>query len=196
MAKTTPAYRRRIYFIEKKFQAQFMLKFCALIAAGGICTMAILYLFTMGSSTVSIVDSRIAVKTTASFLLPLLIQTIAVVTVVTGLAAIAVTLFISHKIAGPIFRFKKVMNDIAEGDFSVDFRLRQDDQMHDMAGSLNAMILKTRGKLKELNGGINMIRKELEGINLNALPEDARTRIDELKKTCSGLEKAIGYFKI
>ena len=47
--------RRRIYFIEKPFQAKFILKFCGLVGAGGILTIILLYLWAKGTTTVAIV---------------------------------------------------------------------------------------------------------------------------------------------
>jgi len=98
--------RRRIRVVRMGFQRNFILKFCAVVAAGGLLTIGILYVLALRSTTVSIVDSRVAVKSTADFLLPVLIQTVLVVVVLTSAAAIAVTLFVSHRIAGPLYRLK------------------------------------------------------------------------------------------
>ena len=94
--KMQAAERRRNYFIEKSFQARFVFKFCILVVLGGILSMLALYVIGMGSATVSIVNSRVVVKSTADFLLPVLIQTFLVVMVFVGAAAIAVTLFVSN----------------------------------------------------------------------------------------------------
>lgn len=137
--------KRKTYFIEKSFQAKFITKFCMLVIAGVLLTMGILYFLSMRSTTVVIVNSEVVVKTTADFLLPILIQTVVVVMILVSIATIMMTLFISHKIAGPLYRLKKAMRDLGEGDFSTEINLRKLDQLKDIAQEFNNMA----GKLKE-----------------------------------------------
>jgi methyl-accepting chemotaxis protein len=141
------AERRRNYFIEKSFQARFVFKFCTLVVLGGLLSMAALYMIGTGSTTVSIVNSRVVVKSTADFLLPVLIQTFLVVMVLVGVAAIAVTLFVSHQIAGPLYRFKKAMEQLSGGDFKAEVKLRSTDQLKDLADTFNTMARKLKAKL-------------------------------------------------
>ena len=140
------AERRRNYFIEKSFQARFVFKFCSLVVLGGFLTMAALYIIGMGSTTVSIVNSRVVVKSTSDFLLPMLIQTFLVVVVLVGAATIVVTLFVSHQIAGPLYRLKKAMEQLGEGDFKTEVKLRQTDQLKEFADTFNTMVRKLRNK--------------------------------------------------
>jgi methyl-accepting chemotaxis protein len=141
------AERRRNYFIEKSFQARFMLKFCILVVFAGLLTIAALYIIGMRSTTVSIVSSRVVVKSTADFLLPVLIQTFLVVMVLVGTATILVTLFVSHQIAGPLYRLKKAMEQLSEGDFKVEIKLRKADQLKELADTFNTMVKKLKAKL-------------------------------------------------
>lgn len=136
--------RRKNYFIDKSFQTKFILKFCLLVIAAGMLTMGILYYLSLRSTTVAIVNSSVVVKSTADFILPILIQTVVVVSLLLGIAVIIVTLFVSHKIAGPLYRLKKSMQALGEGDFS-EINLRKMDQLQELAQEFNRMV----GKLKE-----------------------------------------------
>lgn len=187
--------RRRIYFIEKKFQAKFILKFCALVVFGGLLTIGLLYLLAMQSTTVSFVNSRVVVRTTADFILPILIQTVAIVMVIVGFAAVIVTLFVSHKIAGPLYRFKKVMQELEEGDFSSDFHIRHLDQLQDLAEAFNNTINKIRGKIHVLKDGLRGLKAGLDDISENEVSENKRSLLLELKKISEELNKASRYFK-
>lgn len=138
--------RRRNYFIEKSFQTRFILKFCMLVLIGGLLTIGILYFLAMRSTTVSIVNSSVVVKSTADFLLPILIQTVLVVMVLLSIATIIVTLFVSHKIAGPLYRLKKAMHDFGEGDFNTQINLRRFDQLKNLAEEFNSMVKKLKEK--------------------------------------------------
>lgn len=139
--------RRKTYFIEKSFQARFITKFCMIVIAGGLLTIGILYFLSMRSTTVVIVNSEVVVKATADFLLPILIQTVIVVMILVSIATIIVTLFVSHKIAGPLYRLKKAMHDLAEGDFSTEINLRKLDQLKDIAQEFNNMAKKLKERL-------------------------------------------------
>lgn len=189
-------YKRRIYFIEKSFQTKFILKFCALVAFAGLLTIGLLYLLAMRSTTVAFANSRVIVRTTADFILPILIQTVAIVVVIVSFAAVVVTLFVSHKIAGPLYHFKKVMQDLEKGDFSGDFRIRHLDQLQDLAGTFNNMIKKIREEIKNLKDGFSSLREKLEGIPETEVPESRRSFLEGLKRIVEELNKSLRFFKV
>jgi len=186
---------RRTYFIDKSFQSKFILKFCALVAIGGALTIAIVYFLARQSNTVAFVNSRVVVKTTADFILPLLIQTVVIVLVLISLATLAVALFVSHKIAGPLYRFKKVIQQLKEGDFCCDFKIRHLDQLQDLAQELNDMILKVRGEIKSLKGQVTSLADKLEDFSEQENPETKKKDLGELKHITKEINKIIGYFK-
>jgi len=196
MDKTkSSAYKRRIYFIDKKFQTKFILKFCALVAIGGLLTIGIIYFLAMQSTTVSILNSRVAVRTTADFILPILAQTVVIVVVIIGLAAIMITLFFSHKIAGPLYRFKKVMEMLEKGDFSSGFKLRRLDQLQDLADTFNSMIARITSELVALKNNFYALKEKLNNISENEVVEHKRAYLNELKKISEELNRIINYFK-
>lgn len=196
MDKPIPrTYKRRIYFIEKSFQTRFILKFCVLVAVGGLLTIGMLYVLAMQSTTVSFVNSRVVVRTTADFILPIVIQTVAIVTILVGLATIVVTLFVSHKIAGPLYRFKKVMQALAEGNFSSDFRIRHLDQLQDLANAFNTMIVKIRTDLKTLKDNFRSLKEKLDNISEQEITEHKRPYLGDVKRIAGELDKIIHYFK-
>ena len=177
--------KRRNYFIDKKFQTNFILKFCLLVAATGAFIMAILYALTKKATTVSVVNSRVVVQGTSDFIFPILIQTFIVSTIVVSLATIIITLFISHRIAGPIYRFKKTISSLAEGDFSGECRLRHTDDLQDVAAAFNDMILKLKTSLTVIDKNLKEVQGKLEGGDLK-----------EIKRSVSELDKALQHFKI
>lgn len=195
MEEAKRTYKRRNYFIEKKFQTNFILKFCTLVAVGGLLTIGILYLLAMKSTTVSVVNSRVVVRTTADFILPILIQTVVIVTIIVSLAAMIVALFVSHKIAGPLYRFKKVIQALTEGDFSSDFRIRHLDQLQDIADVFNKMIARVRSELKSLKDNFYSLKEKLDNISEQEISEHKRAIFSELKRISQELNKIINYFK-
>lgn len=189
-------YRRRTYFIEKGFQAKFIVRFCMLIALGGLLTTAIIYILAMQSTTVAFVDSRVVVRSTADFMLPLLVQTVLVVVIIISLATIFITLFASHKIAGPMYRLKKVTESLAKGDFSSDFKIRKLDQFQDLADAFNNMIAGLRTEIAALKKNSSSLNEKINNLSEQDIAENKRAYLTELKRISGQLEKAAGYFKI
>ncbi|MDP8253002.1 MAG: HAMP domain-containing protein [Candidatus Kaelpia aquatica] len=176
--------KRRIYFIDRKFQVQFIIKFCLLVVLSSAITAGLLYLFASRTTTVSFENTEAVVKSTADFIAPILIQTIVVVMVFMGLFTIMLTLFISHKIAGPLYRLQKEFEIMADGDFRSDFKLRGDDQLQSIAESLNDMKARLRFYFNTFGSSI----QELETLlSENIVEEDKRSpfinRLDKIKNT-------------
>jgi methyl-accepting chemotaxis protein len=168
--------RRRIYFIEKGFQTWFIVKFCLVVIAGALITMGLLYFFAARTTTVSFENTRAVVKSTADFILPVLIQTLIIVTLTVAIFTIMLTLYVSHKIGGPVYRFKRELELITQGDLSSEFRIRKNDQFQDLAGLLNLVKRKLRDE-------ISVIKKDLEELEsvLHSLPEgESKNKVSEL----------------
>lgn len=188
-------HKRRKYLIDMEFQVRFILKFCALVAAAGLLFMSILYFSVMQSTAVSIVNSRVVVRSTADLILPILIQTVIVVTIVISLFTIFVTLFISHKIAGPLYRFKKVMQELENGDFSSDFQIRNPDQLQELARAFNSMIKKVREEMGQLKENSVSLKDKLETLSDHEISELKRPILKELKVISEELNKLVHNFK-
>lgn len=58
-------------------------------------------------------------------------------------------IFISHRIAGPIYRIKSIIRDIGEGKLDTRIALRKNDELHDLADELNKMQENLKSRLKE-----------------------------------------------
>src|SRR5437016_1162289 len=102
-SKPVQGYKRNNFYIDRDFQNKFIVKFCAIVLGGGLFTIALLYYLSRLSTTVVIINSRVSVMSTSDFMLPILMQTVLIVTVLIAIATIIVTLFVSHKIVGPLY---------------------------------------------------------------------------------------------
>lgn len=72
--------------------------------------------------------------------------------ILVGLIAWA-SIFLTHKIAGPLFRFQKSFHEIASGNLSLRVRLRKLDEAKDIAVTFNEMTQKldnSFGKMKKI----------------------------------------------
>jgi len=60
------------------------------------------------------------------------------------------SIFISHKVAGPIYRIKRSLVEIAEGNINLTVRLRKRDELHDLADCVNLVTDEMRGLVRTL----------------------------------------------
>ena len=146
MSQNRHSYRRH-YFIKKDFQFKFIFKFCLTILMGAIVATGLLFLFTQDTLTSSFQHSRLVIRNTALAILPAAIYTNLITLGLITLATIIVTLFISHKLAGPLFRFEKELREIGEGNLTKVIKLRKKDQITNMADGLNKMSASLREKV-------------------------------------------------
>ena len=151
--------KRRNYYIARKFQRDFILKFCGLVALGALLSGAIVYAMSMATVSMAFERSRLVMKSTADYILPAVLLAGAVVIVLIGIAAVAVTLYASHRIAGAVYRMEKNLEQITYGNLKMRMHLRHDDQ------------------LKPL------------GVSIDVMAQVLRSRIIDAKKICAGLER-------
>lgn len=171
------AYKRRTYFIKKDFQAQFILRFTILILAGSIVSTGLLFYFSRDTLTSSFHRSRLVVQSTSEAILPAVMLTNFITFILISLAAMAVCLYVSHKIAGPLFRFEKEIKDIGNGDLTRRITLRQKDQLTGMAESLNTMTSGLHEHIAEVRDGMANLIDSASGQDVPAPVIDEIRRI-------------------
>ncbi|RLB15715.1 MAG: hypothetical protein DRG82_10895 [Deltaproteobacteria bacterium] len=159
MSRTSGTHRRRKYFIKKDFQFKFVLKFCGVVLGGVLISTALLFFFSQNTLTSSFSHSRLVIKSTGSAILPAVIYTNLIVLGLISLAAVLVTLLVSHKIAGPLFRFEKELQDISAGNLRTKMSLRKQDQMVEVAESLNQMVEALHEKVMNVRDGIAEVKE-------------------------------------
>jgi HAMP domain-containing protein len=98
---------------------------------------------------------------------------------------ILVTIFISHSIAGPIFKMEKFAESLRRGDLNFPMRLRHGDQMYFLAESLRKLQAALIDRLRPLGRALDRadrLWEELDAVDLQTDPARAReilARIDE-----------------
>jgi len=172
--------RRKNYFIKKKFQANFIIKFCILVAASSLISGSIIYAVSVNTVTTAFVNSRLTIKSTADFILPAVLLSSAAVMVIIGLAAIGVTLFTSHRIAGPLYRLEKDIEEVASGNLNLKFSLRESDELKAMASSLNKLVDSLRSNMALIKDSVIELDKKASG-DLRPMIEKIKQATDKFK---------------
>jgi len=180
-------HRRRNYFIDKNFQAKFIVKFCFIVILSSLSIGILLFVLLKNFTTVAIENIHVTVKSTSDFILPIVIETLSIVAALSALSVGALALFASHKIAGPLYRLKKEVEKIKDGDLKVDFTTRKDDQFKELSAAFTEMKDACVLKHLELNRKVGQLKDFL--VNPAENKESIVKKIKEL-------EELLNFFKI
>lgn len=104
----------------------------------------------------------------------------------------------THRIAGPLYRFRQVFQAAGRGDLSVRVRIRKTDYLHDEARSLEAMIDELRKLVSNIRDRSDRAVSALESLR-RAAPEQRGPVAGVLKhldESLKQLRASVEAFKI
>lgn len=173
--------RRRNYFIKKRFQIGFIYRFIALIILEAVLIAALLMFVSKGTLTTAYYGTRIQIEKTPIFFLTSFIIITLVAGIAIGLAGLVIFIYLSHRIAGPLYRFEKTLDDISKGDVSFRVNLRKADQLKDLQPPINNLLTNIDERVKKM-------KKDIEdGANI--------ATDSKLKEIFNNLKATINFFK-
>jgi len=148
-------YRRRHYFINRNFQGRFILSFILMASLGVIVSIGLFNILAYRKLDRLMYSIHIPARNINELLSTDLIYA----TIIAFLLVLTV-LFIAIKrltlrVAGPLYRIRKDLETIADGDLSFNITLRYRDEFKDFAEELNRLV----GSQRDL---FNHVRKEIE----------------------------------
>lgn len=195
------ANRRKDYFIKKKFQGKFIIRFCSLVVLGAVITGVFLYLLSGDTVTTAFVNSRLSIIQTSDYILPLLIGSSLISIVLVSIATAVVIMYLSHRIAGPLYKIEKCVKEIGEGNLSLKINLRSTDEITEMANSLNEMTTNIKNRISEIKSRIDDLISQIENLNSllknnKSLPVEVQSALKALLAEKEQLSKEADYFKI
>ncbi|MGA2193162.1 MAG: methyl-accepting chemotaxis protein [Nitrospirota bacterium] len=195
-------WRRRNYFIKKGFQARFILKFLAVMVAGIGLSGIIVHRRISARLEDLFYSSHIRVKTTAEIILPELLKIDSLTFVLVLAAVAAMTVLLTHRIAGPLFRFERNLARIASGDFNVSFKLRGDDELKTLGDAFDEMkfCLNSRFKVmkeqaERLRGCLAELKEQSAGMQESRpITGYELTRLKNIEDSAGCIREKLGKF--
>lgn len=188
-------YKRKNIFIKKGFQTNFSLKFLVLIVIESFMVSGLFSYLLRGTVITGYTGSELVIARTGEYFMPKLLLANLAVIVITASAGFLILLLVSHKIAGPLYRFEKSLEETGKGDLTHRFSLRSDDQMGVLAKRLNdfnSTMDASIAKMQEEIAGLESTLVELKG---SAGKDRAEPLIDEALHKARELKSSAGFFK-
>ena len=109
------------------------------------------------------------------------------------------SIFVSHRIAGPLMRFRNTFKAVAAGDLSMRVTIRKHDYLGSEADILNEMIAGLRTRIKDIEkhyeevcGVVSVLERTIESGSV----EDTNQNIDALRVQTDRLGASMEQFQI
>jgi methyl-accepting chemotaxis protein len=188
----TDNYKRRQYVVDAPFQLAFIFKFAAIVIVSSLLIGVMIFAFTQRSTTVAIEKTKVYAKPTSDFILPTLVLTVIGMTTSAGVTVFLMAFFISHRIAGPVYRLKREIDALTKGSLNRNFSIRKHDHLQDLSSSLQDMsdkFYKQHMALKTDYEALSHILRR-EGISLSKIE-----RV-EIEKILDDIQTNIDYYKM
>lgn len=195
-----PIFRRRNYFINRDFQVRFTIKFLIVIVIEAILAIGLFLYLSRGTLTTGFIGSDFRIARTSEFFLPTLLVSNLIIIGITAIIGIAVMVYLSHRIAGPLYRFEKILTDIGRGDLTQRFKLRDNDQLSELSESITELTTTMDKRISDIKLRAHDLTGLLQEIQTTvpSKPSDSKeleNLLREVSENIQALEEVVNYFK-
>ncbi len=174
--------------IRADFTARFQIKFILAMAFGALLTTLAIYFYLDQGLGTNYFDALATLSTIEAALTSSLVITFCLQLLLIFILTIGLTLFVSFKIAGPIFRYEDSLTKILEGDLRVDVRTRDGDQLKSMIGSMNCW----QNSLRRIYTQANQLERELLS-QVSRADTAAADETTELKDSVDKMSRILAF---
>lgn len=196
---TRPMIKRKQYLVAKRFQMKYVGLILALMfLTAAFCSYVIYYsmMLLMGEKLANVYPQGrlLAIVNTVNFRILLSMIYITPMIVVIGI-------FLSHRIAGPVYRIERVLNNMADGDLTAFLVLRKGDEMTTLADAINRVTASMKsgvtGQKQRVTTAISEINALKQAISAAPqVPPAIGDRLNTLEKEISGIAENLNKYKL
>ncbi len=178
---------KRHLYIQKEFQSRVIINFCLLILSGFFLFCVAYYYSVNVKLDGNYADTLDKVRFLKNaFMDRFFILELAVLAFL-GAGVTLMTLFMSHRIAGPLWRIEQTAKAVGAGDLAVRIHLREKDEIRGLADQMNRMTETMGTKLKEINASVMILEENVAILrmhieNNNTETETALRLAEEIKR--------------
>lgn len=181
----TKGYQRKNYFIKKKFQGRYMFGFYFLLAFLLLLFTILLSYNTAGHLTITYENDALQVASTPAILFKHILIAGWLIMIPLGFLLTWAIMRHTHRIAGPLYKFELVLNQMSRGVLDPNVRLRKTDDGQEVAVSLQNANRFLAGKVIELRGLTSRLHDATQVSNS-----------PELQGLVTDLQRALAVFEI
>jgi signal transduction histidine kinase len=177
--------------IKDIFSVELAIKVSALISIGIVVSGIIFYL--VSAQTEFRHDYGEIIASASNYKLLVLKESLIIFFVfgilITGGIAV-LSLFYSHKVAGPLYRVKRTTRDIANGRLDITVKFRKGDSIHPLSDSLNNLTNNYRERLSRLESALKELRAESADFEVSLRKQDREKAKQSTERLLSLIKEA------
>jgi len=103
----------------------------------------------------------------------------------------------SHRLAGPLYRFKETLKRIQDGDLAGEIKLRKDDYFHDLCKEVNSMIGNLRGDLIHFRKASQDLAEQGEALaSAGTLPAEDQKKLISITNASTRLRQLVDGYRL
>ena len=190
-------FRRRHYIVDRALQYRLLIYnaiyFVIIILSIGVALFLPLYLQLSNPALTTAQQGEVAGR--VLYLHGNLWPAVLVVFIILGIHSILV----SHRIAGPLYRFRETFNQIIAGDISTILIIRKGDLLakeQEKIAEMMAMLQSRIGKIRSEQAALERVLEELLGNSGSPMEEGIKAKIVQMQFHNMALKKEVEYFKL
>ncbi|MCK5533902.1 methyl-accepting chemotaxis protein [bacterium] len=106
---------------------------------------------------------------------------------------VGLSILVSHRVAGPIYRFEKIFDKLRGGYFNQKVVLRKNDELQELSQKVNEAINFIQQEIVKERANIELISKQIEKVveDLSKNPSDVK----DFVKMCDALKDIVRQIK-
>lgn len=194
-----PRFKRTKYLVSTKLQLRYVgVILLLMFVTAIICSYTIYYvvMIMMGEKLANVYPQGRLIAIINTVNLQILYSLLLITPVV-----VAVGIYLSHKIAGPIYRIEKFLGDMSIGNLSARITLRKGDELMSVADKINILNDSLRATLTSQKASMEKIIAELGDLEkmVDSRPSDISTldnNIERLQREIKELENQLNKYKV
>lgn len=161
----TQKHKRSLLLINRRFQLKFSFYVCSWLFALSVVYPVIIYnlfdFFARYLAKDPAGPGIIAIQTLRKEVIFLLVFFQLNFLIITFM----ISIFVSHRIAGPLHKLKLFLRQNGNGKISPDLSFRRQDHFQDLADEYNSMLARLRAETQGVRETIHSVARELEGMS-------------------------------
>jgi methyl-accepting chemotaxis protein len=116
-------------------------------------------------------------------------------------AAAVFSIYLTHRLAGPLFRFEQTARELIRGNLALRIRLRKGDELHELAGLLNEVLDTIEPAFREIRESEAHVREAVSWImdEMRKQPlvnREALNRLEIALKSGERIEEILKRFQL
>lgn len=156
-------FNRKRYFIDKPLQTKYIVLTILMLL---IYTLLFVLILIFPHILALSFETPLAEQTEAAKTLLILHKSIWPALGIVILIMSGVSILITHKVAGPVYRFKQTLAEISKGNLDITIKLREKDDLKDLAEEFNNVISEFKGVVTTLQKNHDVISSCIEDLNI------------------------------